>query len=508
MTMILRSARDGSRKKVDGLLVTDSELDSFRQGYSKDQRQAININQPVKAYKGKNGMIQFVPYSAKKDIKKKVPVMLDMDFDTVEAAAKQEILNAAAAGAALPGGAPGPGGPVGATEWKYLNSGGKAMALKALRKLQKVSISTGMIDETQWDQIIENLGIKTRKSKNDNTTDYKDMRAEVDKRIAEYAGKRSKNGFAKTVSLEDEEYKKYINKYLKSVRNYYMEENDLKVLARPVFRNEAANDRNIIVNVGAAGPAGVAAIAVGAGPGTSDYILGSGLNPESTPKTTTVGAGLIAAGAGAGFYFSNTQYAVRAGPAGAAAAGTKSDAQLLNLLSPGGAAGGVPARPAAGVVGNRFPIITDDLDHTVVGGVRLYSPEERAAHELPALQRFEKMRDIIKTSIVQSTNPLDISAATAMGTRNSQISVFSDGVYFDPTNKNDKALKSLKDLIEKLFKIFIDRTKRFLEENPDADETWTALDGGKGKRHAKKSTRGKKAHSGSKKHKKKRSGGK
>lgn len=503
MTMTLRSSRDGSKNKRDGLLVRDSELDSFRQGYSKDQRQAININQPVKAYKGKNGMIQFVPYSAKKDITKKVPVMLDSDFDTVEAAAKQEIINAAGpAGAVAPG-----GGPAGATEWKNLNAGGKSLALKALRKLQKVSISTGMIDEKQWDQIIENLGIKTRKSKNDNTTDYMDMREEVDKRIKEYAGKRSKNGFAKTVDLKDEEYKKYINKYLKSVRNYYMEENELKVLARPVYRHVAVDNRNIRVNVNAGlGPAGVAVIAVGGGAAESDYILGSGLNPESTPKTTTVDPGLIAAGPGAGFFFSTTQHAVRAG---VAAAGTKSDAALLALLTPGGAPGAVPAPPAPGVVGNRFPIIGDALTHNVVGGIRLYSDEERAAHELPALQRFEKMRDIIKTPTVQSNNALDASANAPLNTKDSQISVFSDGVYYDPTNKNDKALKSLKDLIEKLFKIFIDRTKRFLEENPDADETWTALDGGNGKKNvkksAKKSTRAKKGHSGSKKHKKMKS---
>ena len=495
--MQLRSGtnRDGRKSlTADGDLVTDSELDSFRQGYSNQQRQAININQPVKAYKGKNGMIQFVPYSAKTNIKKKVPVMLDMDFDTVEAAAKQEILNAAGAAG---------GGPAGATEWKNLYAGGKSIALKALRKLQKVSISTGMIDETQWDQIIENLGIKTRKSKNDNTTDYKDMREEVDKRIREYAGKRSKNGFAKTVDLKDEEYKKYINKYLKSVRNYYMEENDLKVLARPVFRNEVAVDRNIHVGVDATvGPVG-GAIAIGGGVATSDYILGSGINPESTPKTTTVGPGAIAAGAaGSGFFFSTTQKAVRAA---AAAAGTKSDSALLAILSNSVAAGAVPVAPAVGVAGNRFPIISDALVHTVVGGIRLYTSEERAAHELPALQRFEKMRDIIKTPIVQSNNALDVSANAAIGTPTSQISVFSDGVYYDPNDKNDKSLKALQQLIEKLFKIFIDRTKRFLENNPDADEIWTALDGGR-KKHdgGKKSGKGRK-HSGSKHNKKKKS---
>lgn len=487
MTMTLRSAttRDGRKgAAADGDLVTDSELDSFRQGYAYDQRQPININQPLKAYKGSGGMIQFVPYSAKKNIKKKVPAMLDNDFDNTKAAAQAEIDTAAGAGAVN-------------ASWTNLNGTQKATALKGIRKLQKVSLSIGMVTDKQWEQIFEDLKIKSRPLKNQNTTDYKDMRDEVDKRIREYAGKRNKNGFAKTVALDDEDYKKYINKYLKSVRNYYMEENDLKVLARPVFRNEAANDRNIYVNVNAAGPAGVAAIGVGAGAATSDFILGSGINPESTPKTTTAGAGLIAAGANAGFFFSTTQHAVRAG---AQVPGTKSDTTLLNILSSAAAPGVVPAAPAPPALGNRFPIISDDLNHAAVGGIRLYTKEERAVHELPALQKHERMREVIKLATL---NAGSLSAAN-MGTSASQISVFSDGVYYDPAYENDKALKALKDLIEKLFKIFIDRTNRFLEENPDANQIWTALDGGKRKKHVSKSARGHKRHSGSK-HKKKKS---
>ena len=508
MTMTLRSAtkKDGRKgTAADGLLVTDSELDSFRQGYSNQQRQAININQPVKAYKGKNGMIQFVPYSAKTNIKKKVPVMLDMDFDTVEAAAKQEIINAAGpAGGAAPAG----GGPVGTTEWKYLSAGGKSLALKALRKLQKVSISTGMIDEKQWDQIIENLGIKTRKSKNDNTTDYKDMREEVDKRIREYAGKRSKNGFAKTVDLKDEEYKKYINKYLKSVRNYYMEENELKVLARPVMTpNAGVANRNLYANINI-GDGALATVrnavhtAAAAAIAGDNYIIGSGLNPESTPKTITGGA--VLAGE-SGLYFDQTQIAVRNAGATDILNGLKLELNLLTIITNTAAPGGIPGVPAVGAPGTRFPTINAVITQGEPGGVRLYDSRERPFHALPELERFEKMRDIIKTPIVQSKTALEVSANKALGTKNSQISVFSDGVYYDPTDKNDKSLKDLKDLIEKLFKIFIDRTKRFLEENPDADETWTALDGGR-KKHdgGKKSGKGRK-HSGSKHNKKKKS---
>jgi len=492
MTMTLRSGRDGSRKKVDGLLVTDSELDSFRQGYSKDQRQAININQPVKAYKGRNGMIQFVPYSVKKDIKKKVPAMLDQDFDNTKASAQAEIIAAGGANAT----------------WPTLTAQQKSDALKQIRKLQKVSLSIGMVDDKQWEQIFEDLKIKTKPLKNQNTTDYKDMREEVDKRIREYAGKRSKDGFAKTVKLDDEEYKKYINKYLKSVRNYYMEENDLKVVARPLFTTAAAANRNVYVNLAAAPAAGAglaAALAAGivnpagAGAGAdaaNNFVIGSGINPESTPTYQALGG----AANQTGLYWLNTQHAVRSFAADPAVAGIKPEPNLLTILT-----------NAAGMAGARGIIAGAADTGAGLGGAAALTDAERSAMATNELQRFEKSRDIIKTQFARAN---DLSAA-GMGTTNSQISVFSDGVYYNSTNENDKSLKALQQLIEKLFKIFIDRTKHFLEENPDADATWLPLnDGGKGKKHAKKSAksaksaRGKKAHSGSKKHKKKRSGGK
>ena len=506
--MQLRSGTNRDGRKIlsaDGDLVTDSELDSFRQGYSNDQRQPININQPLKAYKGKNGMIQFVPYSAKKNIKKKVPAMLDNDFDNTKAAAQAEIDTAA-----------GPAGaPVANSSWTNLNGTQKAAALKGIRKLQKVSLSIGMVTDKQWEQIFEDLKIKSRPLKNQNTTDYKDMRDEVDKRIKEYAGKRNKYGFAKTVSLDDEDYKKYINKYLKSVRNYYMEENDLKVLARPVM--ESANgtaNRNVHVNIVplAPGAADLGAAAGGGGPAilaNGVYIIGSGINPESTPKQSAFGFNGAAAGASGGIYFENSQHAVN--DTVATAAGVKQDPNLLRILTPAGAAGAVPRVPAAGAV--RFSKITVPLAAApagvvagaqateVKGGAPLYRSDERPLNELPELQKFEKMREVIKLAAL---NTGKLSAA-GMGTTASQISVFSDGVYYDPAYENDKALKALKDLIEKLFKIFIDRTNRFLEENPDANETWTALDGGR-KKHdgARKSGKGRK-HSGSKHHKKKKS---
>ena len=478
--MQLRSGtnRDGRKSlSADGDLVTDSELDSFRQGYSNDQRQPININQPLKAYKGRGGMIQFVPYSAKKNIKKKVPTMLDNDFDNTKAAAQAEIDTAA-----------GPAGaPVLNSSWTTLNGTQKAAALKGIRKLQKVSLSIGMVTDKQWEQIFEDLKIKTRPLKNQNTTDYKDMRDEVDKRIREYAGRRSKDGFAKTVKLDDEDYKKYINKYLKSVRNYYMEENDLKVVARPLFTTAAAPQRNVWVNQAADPPNGTAAFAPGAGAAENNYIIGSGLNPESTPTYTNSNPG---GGAAGGLYWLNTQHAVRAG---AAVAGIKSEPNLLTILT-----------AAAGVVGARA-VIAGAADTTAgLGGAALLNDTERTLMTTDDLQRFEKARDIIKTTPVRGLTTLN---STGLGTSASQISVFSDGVYYDPTNENDKSLKALQQLIEKLYKIFIDRTARFLEENPDADTKWIPLnDGGKGKKHdgARKSGKGRK-HSGSKHHQKRKS---
>ena len=514
--MKLRSS-DGRRNNgvADGDLVTDSELDSFRQGYSNDQRQPLNINQPMKAYKGKGGMIQFVPYSAKKNIKKKVPSMLDNDFDSTKASAQAEIDAAAAVllgrGIAAPP-------PVAGVDylWKNLSAKGKSDALKQIRKLQKVSLSIGMVTDKQWEQIFEDLKIKTKPLKNQNTTDYKDMRDEVDKRIREYAGKRNKNGFAKTVDLKDEDYKKYINKYLKSVRNYYMEENDLKVLARPVMARDGSADRHVFVNAPAAAAAAAAAVGLGAPTADSaaaNYIVGSGINPESTPQYTAIAiAALAAAAAGAsgGVLFLATQHAVRNTGAGAGVGGIaeKLDANLLRIITPVDAAGGVvvaaaPAVRAAGAAAAaRFSVISSVmLGAAGVGGVRLYDNEERPLHALPELQKFERMREVIKLTALQSGE----LKADGMGTNTTQISVFSDAVYYDPSHADDKPLKALKDLIEKLFKIFIDRTKRFLEENPDANEIWTSLDGGKGKNHAsKKSTKGHKRHSGSK-HKKKKS---
>ena len=515
--MQLRSGtnRDGRKSlSADGDLVTDSELDSFRQGYSNDQRQPININQPLKAYKGKGGMIQFVPYSAKKNIKKKVPAMLDNDFDNTKAAAQAEINSAAAAAGAV-GIAVGAPAYVAGTDyqWKDLSASGKAAALKGIRKLQKVSLSIGMVSDKQWDQIFEDLKIKSRPLKNQNTTDYKDMRDEVDKRIKEYAGKRNKNGFAKTVSLDDEDYKKYINKYLKSVRNYYMEENDLKVLARPVMeRNNGAN-RHVFVSAPAGAVAAGAAAGLGAGTvdaADANYIVGSGINPESTPQYTAIGvAGGAAAAASGGVLFLDTQHAVR--NTGATVGNTeKVDANLLRIITPVNAGGAVvgnapAARGPGAAAAVRFPVIGNAMlagAAGVVGGVRLYDDEERPLHALPELQKFERMREVIKLSALQQKKALD---ANGMGTNASQISVFSDGVYYDPSHPDDKPLKALKDLIEKLFKIFIDRTKRFLEENPDANETWTALDGGR-KKHdgSRKSGKGRK-HSGSKHHKKRKS---
>ena len=479
--MQLRSGtnRDGRKSlSADGDLVTDSELDSFRQGYSNDQRQPININQPLKAYKGKGGMIQFVPYSAKKNIKKKVPAMLDNDFDNTKAAAQAEIDRAV-----------NPGAPVPNSLWTNLTADQKAIALKAIRKLQKVSLSIGMVSDKQWEQIFEDLKIKSRPLKNQNTTDYKDMRDEVDKRIREYAGKRNKNGFAKTVALDDEDYKKYINKYLKSVRNYYMEENDLQPVARPLFTTAAVQNRYIYVNLANAGAAaGANNVAIGGGGAAAaaaenNYIIGSGLNPESTP---VFGAG--GAGAG-GLYWLNTQRAVRAGPVAAPVAGIREEPNLVRILT-----------AAAGVAGARNIIAV--AAGPGLGGAAVLDANERAAMATADLSRFEKSRDIIKSPILNAANTALTTAN--MGTVNSQISVFSDGVYYDSTKENDKSLKALQQLIEKLFKIFIDRTARFLEENPDADSEWKPLnDGGKGKTHAsKKSTKGHKRHSGSKKKKK------
>ena len=481
--MQLRSGtnRDGRKSlTADGDLVTDSELDSFRQGYSNDQRQPININQPLKAYKGKGGMIQFVPYSAKKNIKKKVPAMLDNDFDNTKAAAQAEIDTAA-------GGA---GAPALNSSWTNLNGTQKAAALKGIRKLQKVSLSIGMVTDKQWEQIFEDLKIKSRPLKNQNTTDYKDMRDEVDKRIREYAGKRNKNGFAKTVDLIDEDYKKYINKYLKSVRNYYMEENDLQPVARPLFTTAAAPNRNIYVNLAAAPAPGGGAAPLGPGGAAAgdNFIIGSGLNPESTPVYTAA----LAAG-NAGLYWLNTQRAVRAGPAAAPVAGIRDEPNLVRILT-----------AAAGVAGARNIIAVAAVAGPGLGGAAVLDANERAAMATADLSRFEKSRDIIKSPILNVANTALTTAN--MGTVNSQISVFSDGVYYDSTKENDKSLKALQQLIEKLFKIFIDRTARFLEENPDADSEWKPLnDGGKRKKHVSKSAKGHRRHSGSKHHKKKKS---
>ena len=48
-------------------------------------------------------------------------------------------------------------------------------------------------------------------------------------------------------------------------------------------------------------------------------------------------------------------------------------------------------------------------------------------------------------------------------------------------------IKKLNDLIEKLFKIFIEQTQKYIDENPGADAVWAAFDGRKGaKKSAKK----------------------
>ena len=422
MTYNLRMRDGNGRVAKDGDLVTDEELsDSYAN--MNISKQPLQLSQPMRAYKdSKTKAIRFVPYSPQKNLKKKVPQMLDQDFDDALVAARASIKDYSVGADAAP------------RAFGGLLPQDKAESMKMLRKLQKVYVSNGIVTSAQWAQILEELNIKSKVPKNENTTDYKDMKKEVAKRIREYAEQREKTGQNKTVDLENEGYKKYINKYLKSVRNYYIEENDLTVTPRPVHTARNALGQAVHTNL-TVGPAAAAGNNRTAG----DFIVGVGINPKSTPSIDAVSIAAAAAvgGVNVGYVFTSSQEAI-VGSA-AAGAGEKRDDALITLITP------TAARPAATVASD--------------------------------LLNFEKSRDIITTSIMNS--------ATKLANIPIHFKVFSDGVAYDTVR--DKELKKLNDLIEKLFKIFIEQTQKYIDENPGADAVWAAFDGRKGaKKSAKK----------------------
>lgn len=192
--------RDGKVAPWAQIMHDDSEMKTVKTENGDDCEEKVCVNKPLKMEKN-GSLVRFIPY--KKSKKHTVPRINDTQFkDLMEAV--QSILGSG-------------------KTWQTLSSADKGRALKEIAEFQKVSEEYKFAEPDQWKQVLEELGIRHKAVKGENTTDYNDMKLRVREAIDRYAAKPDEHGNLRRVALDDLQYKKFINKYLKEVKKYYLE---------------------------------------------------------------------------------------------------------------------------------------------------------------------------------------------------------------------------------------------------------------------------------------------
>jgi hypothetical protein len=178
----------------------------------------VCVNRPLKMEK-QGDLVRLIPY--KKSKQHKIPKIKDNQIQDLKNIVQNAIDTAN-------------GGRAGPYLYSSLTTAAnRAKALKEIVEFQKISQENGFATPAQWQQVLEDFGIRQKVVLGEETTDYDDMKDNVMKAIKRYAEKKDENGNLKRVSLADIHYKRFINKYLKEVKKYYLENTD--VTAREVY---------------------------------------------------------------------------------------------------------------------------------------------------------------------------------------------------------------------------------------------------------------------------------
>ena len=358
-----------------------------------DCEKKVCVNKPLKQQTSSGGLVRFIPY--KKSKKHTVPKIKNSQFKDLMAAVMAEL----------------DANHSGAKTWSELSYPEKGKALKNLLEFKKASLKYGFATDTEWQQVEEELGIKQKAVKGEETTDYTDMKAAVMEAIQRYAAKTDEHGQLRRVSLDDFQYKKFINKYLKEVKKYYLQ--DVKINERDIY---PTGTTDILTTI--ASPGGKTVQPRGTNLATIELLKGKGLYSfyEETTAKKYPNAAL--------------------------------NIDSLVVADQAKAAGMTPTTLALTVAGKRFPELEYfELNRDVIG--RKFLADDAKANVLTKQSTDEKTGN-------WATTP--------------QLSVFTF-----ITDDKDGNLAALKDLIETMYDLFITQTDKFLrdEKNVDRNEKWT-----------------------------------
>ena len=385
----------------DSVRPMDQDYPRQRQPEDEDDcEEKVCVNKPLKQQTSSNGLVRFIPY--KKSKKHTVPKIKNSQFQDLMAAVLAELNTQNPR----------------ATKWSDLTPTEKGKVLKNLLDFKKASLKYGFATDTEWQQVEEELGIKQKAVKGEETTDYTDMKAAVMEAIQRYAAKPDEHGQLRRVSLDDLQYKKFINKYLKEVKKYYLQ--DVRINERDI----GADTVNIFSVEAGVGRVSIAAKAANGTVGTT---------------------------AGVPFFKGKGLYSFYA----------EGNAKGLdrNVLKFDKAALGVASTPVA--------------DQAKAAGYNATA----AGKKFPELEYFELNRDVIGRKFLADDDKANAltKQSTVEKTGNwattPQLSVFT----FITEDDNDGNLSALKDLIESMYDLFITQTEKFLrdEKNADRNEKWT-----------------------------------
>lgn len=197
-------ARDGNGMAItqaskDGIWSAEDFLKQEFERPSKSPKgvQAGKIYKLLQDSKNNNKYVKLQEYDEEEELNNKVPEMADSVWDTVKKMVED-----------------------------CFNKAGVCQDFDKLEKIEKFYVGRGLMDQDDFDQILFEAKVISKPKPGVNTTNYNELQKTVRDFITIYRQEHPN----KSIALDSEDYKRYINVCLKRVKQKYMKDQDVDIV--------------------------------------------------------------------------------------------------------------------------------------------------------------------------------------------------------------------------------------------------------------------------------------